>query len=134
MRALAVLLVAACCPSTDGATEIDPPAGAAEALELVAELYALERGEHREVVVRWSSTPIAGHLGLGLHCGELWVWTEPGRAIAETAFAHEIAHCYAGDMDESSCGYNDDSHADPVWWASDGLAMQGAELLREAGL
>ena len=130
MRVLLVALLSACCPHLDGETEVDPPPSAARVIETVGDFYALEIGEHREVGFRWSSTVMSsaegeGITGFGARCGDLWVYVGPAW---RRSVAHEMAHCYAGDIGDH-CWTADNSHGDERWWARDGLMVQAVELV-----
>jgi hypothetical protein len=126
-------LVAACCPELPPDGDAPPTTG--EAIELVGELYALETGQHIEVAVRWYDPADDHRAGYTYGCADIRVRWDGVSRVGATVLAHEMAHCYAGDVNPTGCGGpGSDGHADPVWWGVTGRALVAESRLSRSGL
>jgi hypothetical protein len=116
--------------------EVEPPAGAEEAIELIHQEYtAAFDSPRREVSVTWvESLDFDGpRLGWSTSCADIWI--KSVKKVSDSALAHEMAHCYSGDMPEGGCvGSYDNSHSVEWVWSFGGLVVVTKEELRAAGL
>jgi hypothetical protein len=138
---LALILVASvgCCPvAIEGVVgeEVEPPAGAEEAIELIHQEYmAAFDSPRREVSVTWvTSIELEGRekLGLAYACDDLWVVF--GEKPSDTALSHEVAHCYAKHVPESGCLMDSPGHPESWVWGSGGLVSVTKQVLRDASI
>lgn len=133
---IALLLVVGCCPLDPYDDTTDAPPGADEARRLIELRYTQYFGQARGTTIYWTDYPLSGgeNLGEAYGCSQLWIYRNSDLP-SETSLAHEIAHCYAGDVDY--CGLfagHGDSHTDPVIWGESGLVSETNAELAAMGL
>lgn len=131
------------CPELPLAEQGPPHPDADEAEALVAAFYRDATGLDLEFNVYWSFNKIPVGLGRTLRggaassCINLWVWDGNGtKPVSELSLAHEMAHCWAGDVPPECDAEYDivNDHADPFWWGNGGMVDQANALLAENGL
>ena len=106
-----------------------------EAIAVLAAFYELETGaELPPIRVTWVAEriPFGDTSVIGLHrgCDDIWVTWWEGPRLSKLALAHEVGHCARATVE----GSGDGQHADPLWWASDGIAERARRELARASL
>jgi hypothetical protein len=131
---VAIGLMGGCCDAIVTSESVDPPPGAAEAQDVAEAMLGAELGE-REAFVTWvTRISYDGEMvgGAAISCEDIFVVVR-GEAPSDTTLAHELAHCYVGDVPASGCSFTASTHAGPVWEAG-GLVDQVNDELASLGL
>lgn len=136
LAVFALVFLSGCCWQGYADIECDPPPRADEAQALVEAAYAARFGWHADAVVRWTREPMEVHGyeadGVSFDCADIWVYRYSDTP-SETSLAHELAHCYAGEI--SHCGLHaDNTHSNPAIWGDDGLVARTNAMLADRGL